>query len=204
MAHAAKLAVDTEVLKLNNATDVRSEMVQSSFGQLFVKHRLKFTALAVAAVLAGGYALATGDASAAAVAVEIATQSGGAEGAASAVTPAQFNPLLDVQASGVDGLPNPSPGAEAAASSGEAIEVADGSDTAGLSSGELQAIAEAKEALPDHAQYVDARGDFDVRETAKALWETGQYESPSQAVTAANQMELEWLTELNGQASRIA
>jgi len=63
-------------------------MVQSSFGQLFVKHRLKITALAVAAVLAGGYALATGDASAAAVAVEIATQSGGAEGAASAVTPA--------------------------------------------------------------------------------------------------------------------
>jgi len=59
-------------------------------------------------------------------------------------------------------LPDPSVGPDATAGGGEAIEVADGSETAGLSSGELQAIAEAKEALPDHAQYVDARGDFDI------------------------------------------
>jgi len=133
MTTPGKLVDGAEMLKLNATTDVRSEMVQSSFGQLFVNNRIKITALAVAAILAGGYALATGDASAAAAVMEAASSSGSSEAIATA-TPAQFNPLLDVHASGADGLPDPS---SAAAGGGEAIEVADGSDTAGLSSGEL-------------------------------------------------------------------
>jgi len=73
-----------------------------------------------------------------------------------------------------------------------------------LSNGELQAIAEAKKALPEHAKYVDQRGKFNVRKAAKVLWETGNYDSPSQAVTRANEMELEWLQEIGARMDEIA
>ena len=73
-----------------------------------------------------------------------------------------------------------------------------------LSSGERQAIIEAKQALPGHALYVDKCGSFNVREAAKTLWETGNYESPSQAVTRANEMELEWLQEVGTRMDEIA
>jgi len=73
-----------------------------------------------------------------------------------------------------------------------------------LSSGERQAIAEAKKTLPEHAKYVDQRGKFNVRKAAKALWDTGSYESPSQAVTRANEMELEWLQEIGTRMDEIA
>jgi len=73
-----------------------------------------------------------------------------------------------------------------------------------LSSGERQAIEEAKHALPEHALYVDKCGDFNVRKAAKTLWETGNYESPSQAVTRANEMELEWLQEVGTRMDEIA
>ena len=62
-----------------------------------------------------------------------------------------------------------------------------------LSSGERQAIIEAEKALPEHALYVDKCGSFNARGAAKDLWDSGRYESPSQAVTRANEMEVEWL-----------
>jgi len=73
-----------------------------------------------------------------------------------------------------------------------------------LSSGEIQAIIEAKKALPKHALYVDKCGKFNVREAAKTLWKTGNYESPSQAVTRANEMEVEWLQEIGTRMDEIA
>ena len=73
-----------------------------------------------------------------------------------------------------------------------------------LSSGERQAIIEAKKALPEHALYVDKCGTFGVRKTAKALWDTGSYESPSKAVSRANAMELEWLREIGARMDEIA
>lgn len=72
-----------------------------------------------------------------------------------------------------------------------------------LSSGERQAIEEAKKALPEHAKYVDDRGNFDVRACAKDLWETGDYERPPEAVTKARQMETEWIKMVNEKGSRI-
>jgi len=73
-----------------------------------------------------------------------------------------------------------------------------------LSSGERQAIEKAKKALPEHALYVDKCGSFNVRQAAKALWDTGNYESPSQAVTRAHEMEVEWLQEIGARMDEIA
>jgi len=73
-----------------------------------------------------------------------------------------------------------------------------------LSSSERQAIEKAKKALPEHALYVDKCGSFNVRQAAKALWDTGNYESPSQAVTRAHEMEVEWLQEIGARMDEIA
>ena len=73
-----------------------------------------------------------------------------------------------------------------------------------LSSGERQAIEEAKHALPEHALYVDKCGSFNTREAAKALWDTGKYKRPPDAVFAAEKMEIEWLQEIGAQIDEIA
>ena len=73
-----------------------------------------------------------------------------------------------------------------------------------LSSGERQAITETKKQLPRHAAFVDKCGRFDVQRSAKALWESGDYARIQDAVTAAQEMELEWLQALDETGSQIA
>ena len=72
-----------------------------------------------------------------------------------------------------------------------------------MSEGERQAIAEAREALPEHAKYVDDRGNFDTRACAKDLYASGEYSAPD-AVSRANEMRVEWKEMFNEKASKIA
>ena len=73
-----------------------------------------------------------------------------------------------------------------------------------LSSGERQAITETKKQLPRHAAFVDKCGRFDVQRSAKTLWENGDYTRIQDAVTAAQEMELEWIEALDETGSQIA
>jgi len=74
-----------------------------------------------------------------------------------------------------------------------------------LSARELQAIAEAKEALPEHAKYVDERGKFDIRECGRDLYNggNGKYSDPGEAMTRAREMNTEWKAMLDEKGSRI-
>ncbi len=72
------------------------------------------------------------------------------------------------------------------------------------SSGERQAIEEAKKALPEHAKYVDERGKFDVVACGRDLYETGKYANGGDAMAEARRMETEWKRMVSEKARKIS